>query len=221
MEDILKQVPLFQTLYSEELNRAQTSGLIRQVHFKKNTVIHIPDDTVLYYDVIAKGSVHIQHIGKDGKQISITYMHPFSAIGVNLLFSSSKKHEMLIEAVSDTLLLRIEKSLIIELAQSNEAFMIMLMRQIADRSKFLAQRLKTLSTSSLREKIVDYLYSLYLQQQANPVILPSTKQAWADSLGVARSSLVRELKKMKNEALLSWEGSSIVIFDPLLKTLPQ
>lgn len=221
MEDILKQVPLFQTLYSEQLNRAQTSGLIKQVHFKKKTVIHIPDDTVLYYDVIVKGTMHIQHIGKNGNQISITYMRPFSAIGVNLLFSSSNKHEMLIEAVSDTLLLRIEKSLIIELAQSNEAFMIMLMRQIADRSQFLAQRLKTLTTSSLREKIVDYLSSLYLQQQANPVILPSTKQAWADSLGVARSSLVRELKKMKNEALLSWEGSSIVMFDPLLKTLSQ
>jgi Mn-dependent DtxR family transcriptional regulator len=67
------------------------------------------------------------------------------------------------------------------------------------------------SRRNLRKNILDYLKQQVILQGSNRVHLPISKKEWADSLGVQRPSLFRELKKMREEGLIGVENRIITV----------
>lgn len=85
-----------------------------------------------------------------------------------------------------------------------------LLRILSAKNIFLNQKVRILSTKSLREKITSYLRTLPTDKNGR-VSLPFSKTALAEFLCVNRTALSRELSRMQSEGIISMNGREFVL----------
>jgi DNA-binding transcriptional regulator LsrR (DeoR family) len=66
---------------------------------------------------------------------------------------------------------------------------------------------------SIKESIIEFLNYEYYSQKNKKIELHMTKKELAEKLGIQRTSLSRELNKMKKDGLIDYNASSITICD--------
>ena len=118
---------------------------------------------------------------------------------------------MMIIATSKTTILHIKSKLLLELCQNNINFMIKLMTEISDKTTILTEKINTLSFKSIRQYILDYLKYEQHIQNSNIIKLKMSKKDIAERLGVQRTSLSRELNKMRADGLIEYDSKTITI----------
>ncbi len=73
---------------------------------------------------------------------------------------------------------------------------------------------------TLRQCIIEFILYEYYAQKTTKIKLNTTKKGLADKIGVQRTSLSRELNKMRKEKLIDFDNKYIIIHDvDLLKNL--
>jgi CRP-like cAMP-binding protein len=95
----------------------------------------------------------------------------------------------------------------------NENFLELFLKSLSGRTYMLTQRIREVTLKTLREKICEYLYSIHADKGSLDVKIPFTKKYWAETLGVQRPSLSRELANLSREGLISMRGDLIRILD--------
>jgi len=106
-----------------------------------------------------------------------------------------------------------EKSAVLRLCRMNENFLELFLKSLSGRTYMLTQRIREVTLKTLREKICEYLYSIHADKGSLDVKIPFTKKYWAETLGVQRPSLSRELANLSREGLISMRGDLIRILD--------
>lgn len=81
----------------------------------------------------------------------------------------------------------------------------------SDRVFILGDKIKHYVNKTIRERILNYIKFEREKQHSNKVMLSITKKALAERLGVQRTSLSRELAKMKEDGLIDFDRDSITI----------
>lgn len=211
--DILKSTELFKDLTDETITALFTLDSYKIREYKKNSVIYFQNEKCETIDIVLKGVVSIEGIDEKGSSISINDFIVGSSIGGNLLFSRNNFYPMTILAKTDATVIHINKELILKLCKDNTEFLINLLGSLSDNALILAQKIKTLSLKSLRQSIIEYLiYESYVQN-TNRINLSLTKKELAEKFGVQRTSLSRELNKMKMAGVIEYDAHSITILD--------
>ena len=82
---------------------------------------------------------------------------------------------------------------------------------ISDHSVILGDRIKHYVNRTIRECIISYLDYESKKQESNTIKLEITKKALAERIGVQRTSLSRELAKMRAEGLIEFDSNSIKV----------
>ncbi len=85
-----------------------------------------------------------------------------------------------------------------------------LLRLISAKNIFLNQKVRILSTKTLREKITVYLRTLPADSEGK-ITLPFSKTALAEFLCVNRAALSRELGRMQSEGMISMNGREFML----------
>lgn len=80
---------------------------------------------------------------------------------------------------------------------------------ISEKAILLSERVEVLSKRSIREKLLCYFFHLSGQFSRPSVEIPFTMVDLADYLSVDRSAMTRELKRMKEDGLLSVEKHTV------------
>lgn len=211
--DVLTYVDLFKEVSREELENVITSDLYNIRNYSKEAVVYFQNEKCTSLDVILNGVVSVQGIDEEGNYISITDFTTGNILGGNLIFCSKNAYPMTVIAKTDVSIMHLKKELVLKLCQSNTSFLSSFLESISDNTLILANRIKTLSLKSLRESIVDFLiYESYVQK-SNKIKLELSKKALAEKFGVQRTSLSRELNKMRKEGLIDFDAYSITIVD--------
>ena len=83
-------------------------------------------------------------------------------------------------------------------------------RLVTEQTRRLSRRVEVLSRRSIREKLQCYFRICRLEAGADDFTLPFTLSALADYISADRSAMMRELKKMREERLVSVEGRQVV-----------
>lgn len=133
-------------------------------------------------------------------------------IGANLLFSSRNKYPMTVAVETDTVILHLERELVVDLIQRNRSFMEGLLQAISDQTLILTDKINAISLSTIRKQLLSYLHYESRIQQSNTITLNLSKKKLAEKLGVQRSSLGRELQKMRNDGLVSYDRKTITLW---------
>ncbi|SKC40028.1 Crp/Fnr family transcriptional regulator [Maledivibacter halophilus] len=210
---ILCLTDLFKCFSSEELLLLFNDNNYKLSQYKKNSIIHFESEKCLTLDIILKGEIIIQKIDEDGNVLTITKFNIGDAIGGNLLFGNNNTYPMTVTSKSDAVILHIKKDFVLQLCQTNKIFLIEFIKSISEKTFILTSKIKSISMKSLRESIIDFLNYEYYSQNTNKIKLNMTKKELAERLGVQRSSLSRELNKMRKDGLVVYDAHSITIKD--------
>ena len=209
----IKKLLFFKDLSEKELTEMMSNHTIFTKHYFKDTVIHLQNEICTTMDIVLKGKVIVQNIDENGNVITISKFYDSELFGAHLLFSTQNTYPMTIIANTDTIILKIEKTKIIELCKSNEVFLIEYLNQISDRSNTLASVINKVTRKSIRTCIIDFLKYEKTLQNSNKIHLNISKKELSEKFGVQRTSLSRELNKMKIDNLINFDKDSITIID--------
>ena len=181
--------------------------------YNKDQVIHFEGDICMNSELILSGQVVVERIDESGNLMTIATLLPDDILGGNLVFSKNPHYPMTVTAKTETTLLMMQKELLFDLCSSNTTFLRLFLEYISDHAMLLGDRIKHYVNRTIRESVMAYLKNEYILQGSNRILLSSSKKALAERIGVQRTSLSRELQKMKNEGLIEYDGTSITILD--------
>ncbi|WP_019229283.1 Crp/Fnr family transcriptional regulator [Sedimentibacter sp. B4] len=210
---ILENTELFKCFNSEELENIFDERYYTVKDYEKNSIIYLQNEKCESLDVILNGIITIQKIDQDGKILTISDFMSGDVLGENLLFSASSNYPMTITAKTDCTLLHMKSSLVLALCQKNECFLKSFLMSLSSKTLILSNKIKSLTMKTIRQLIIDFLLIESFSQGSTNVKLNMTKKDLAEKLGVQRSSLSRELNKMRNDGLVEYNSNYIYIKD--------
>jgi len=202
---------LLEGLLEEQITEMLDPAKCSIKDYSKGQIIHLEEEACQFIDIILEGQVSVQKIDEDGNVMVINIFANGEAIGVNLIFSVRNQYPFHVIAVSQTAILHLSKASVLELCKSNQIFMIHLLESISDRSLTLTDKINSIAMKTLRQKILEFLDLEKIRQNSDIVRLPLTKKEMAEKFGVQRTSLSRELNKMRKENLISYNSKEIIL----------
>lgn len=205
--------PLLGAFSKEELENFLITRKFKIVSYKKNNVIHFDGELCTKLEIILSGKIIIDRIEESGDFLTISEFSEGDILGGNLMFSSNPYYLMTITASKDSLILEIQKELLFKLLSENQIFLTAYLEFISDRATVLGNKIKYTLKKSIRENILNYLKQEYKTQHSYTIKLITSKKILAEKIGVQRTSLSRELSKMQNDGLITFDNKSITIKD--------
>lgn len=181
--------------------------------YRNEQIIHFQNEVCHTLDIILKGKVAVQNIDENGNVLTINVYSDSDIIGANLIYASRNYYSMTVVATTRVTILHLQRELILELCQSNVSFMVGLMKIISDRTIILTDKINAISLKTIRQCIIDFLKYEYHIQKSNVIKLNLSKKDWAERLGIQRSSLSRELNKMRKDGLLEYDARTVTLKD--------
>lgn len=200
---------LLSCLSKEEVHSSLRKGSFHISNYGKNNIIHFSGEVCLKLEIILSGHVSVERIDEAGNLMTIAEFYGGEILGGNLLFSKSSYYPMTITAKQPTVILEINKTRLLELFSGNPVFLRNYLEFVADHTTILGNCIKHYVGKTIRECIMNYLEHERQKQDSNIILLPITKKAWAERIGVSRTSLSRELAKMKKDGLILYDAKTI------------
>ena len=207
----VQSLQLFSCFSQEELLEEFSLSRYRICEYSKNHVVHLQNEVSKTMDIVLEGELSVQKIDKEGNILKVVVFAGGDLLGANLLFSSSNFYPMTIVSDTKTVVLHIEKELILGLRLKSVEFMDALLMEVSDKALVLTSTIDGIALKSIREKINDFLkYESYIQK-TNKIKLSMSKKDLAQRMGIQRSSLSRELSKMRQEGLIEYDSKTITL----------
>lgn len=205
---------LLRTLSSVAIKEYVRNKQFKITHYEKNRIIHFDGELCCHLELILSGKIVVERINESGNLMTVAEFFQGDILGGNLVFSKNSHYPMTITAQSSSTLLAIHKDLLFELCSTNRDFLRIFLELISANTLLLGDKIKYYVNRSIRESIISFIKHEYHTQNSLTIQLNTTKKALADRIGVQRTSLSRELQKMKQEGLLLVDSTSITLLDP-------
>ncbi|MFZ5351840.1 MAG: Crp/Fnr family transcriptional regulator [Bacillota bacterium] len=216
MNEVLKNIDKIPLLQSVHIEDYLSRRLFRIASYNKGKLIHSEGDECRSLEAVIKGKIAIERIDESGNLFTVVEFYPQDVFGGNLIFSSNPYYPMNVTAQTDVIILEIPREILYELCFNNRKFLELFLRLISDNALMLGDKIKHFTNRTIRECICTYLKQEYLLQNSYRIMLGTTKKALAERIGVQRTSLSRELQKMKQERLIVYDSISITILEPCI-----
>lgn len=204
---------LLKVIPEEKLSEFLTNQSMQIKSYNTGEVIHFEADSCTGVEIILEGQVAVERIDESGYLMTITLFGANEILGANLVYSKNPFYPMTVTAKKATSLLFINKSFLFTLCTTNPEFLKLFLAYISDHTLLLGDKIKHNVNRSIRASLIAFLKEEHLKQSSYRIVLPTSKKALADRIGIQRTSLSRELQKMKNEGLIDYDALSITIIE--------
>lgn len=192
----------------------------------KGEIIENEGDECKHIGVLLQGKLALQKYASSGEFATIALMEEGEMYGEDLLFGSNNLYTVTIEAVANSRILYIPRTVMIPMLRKNYFLTQNFVRLLSDKVNTQNERITLLSQKTLRQKIAFYLLEQYkkqthhsktsrrrLQDDSGYVELPVSKEIISKLLAMPRPSFSRELINMEKDGLIQVEGRNIRILE--------
>ena len=207
--NLIKSTTLIKSLSDDDILTKLKNGKFKVTSYKKSSVVHFDGETCIKLEIILSGKVVVDRIDESGNLLTISAFYKDDILGGNLLFSKSPYYPMTVETHTDSELLEIDKKLLFMLLSENVNFLKIFLELISDNAMMLGDKIKHYVSKTIRQSLLNYFDYESKKQNTNIIKLNITKKALAEKIGVSRTSISRELAKMKAEALIDYSKNQI------------
>lgn len=210
IEDI-QNTTLLNSLSKETIIENINKGKFIVSSYNKDNIIHFEGEKCNKLEIILSGKVVVERINASGDLLSISEFTNDDILGGNLLFSKTPYFPLTVSTQIPTVVLEIDRDTLINLFHNNYDLLLTYLEFISDHALILGDKIRNYINMTIRESVMTYLMYESKKQRSNHVILNITKTALAEKIGVQRTSLSRELAKMKKDGLILYDAISITI----------
>lgn len=198
-------------LASGDVHHYLNDGSFTIRRYGKNSIVHCSGDSCSNLELILSGKVVVDRIDESGSIMTIAEFLKDEFLGGNILFSRNPFYPMTITAKTPTVILEISKERLLTLFSENHEFLKYYLEFVSDHAAILGEKIKHTVNRTIRESLLSYLENEKRSQGSKIIKLNLTKKALAEKIGVQRTSLSRELSKMKKDGLILFDAHSITI----------
>ena len=213
--DMLSVCPLFHGIDYEELNNMLICLKPRVEKFDKNQFIKMAGDEFEGLGIILSGSAAVTKENSVGDRIIVTVVEPGDIFGEMMAFSSQRKWLATVIAQEPSHVMFLSSDIILgeceKLCRSHKLLITNMLKVISNKALLLNKKLDYLSKKSIRGKISSLLLDHYNRIGTSSFMMSLNRNEMADYLNVSRPALSRELCKLRDEGVLDFYKSSVVI----------
>lgn len=211
--ELMRQIDLIKSIKPEEIESYLSEGSCKITQYGKNNIVHFVGEVCSKFEIILSGKVVIERIDESGNLMTIAEFYGGDVLGGNLMFSKNPYYPMTVTSKDATLILEINKDRLFQLFSDNREFLRSYLEYVSDHTVILGDRIKHYVNRTIRESIISYLNYECKKQNSTTIKLSMTKKALAERIGVQRTSLSRELAKMREDGLIEFSPISIILSD--------
>lgn len=211
--ELMGQIDLMKSITPQEIESYLIEGSCKITQYKKNNIVHFVGEVCSKLEIILSGKVVIERIDESGNLMTIAEFLGGDVLGGNLMFSKNPYYPMTVTAKEATLILEINKDRLFRLFSDNHEFLSSYLEYVSDHTVILGDRIKHYVNRTIRESIISYLNFESKKQNSSIIKLSMTKKALAERIGVQRTSLSRELAKMREDGLIEFNSVSISLLN--------
>lgn len=208
---LLRKASLLNTLSNDEIKSHLECGDFKVVRYEKNSVVHLEGEECTKFELILSGKIVVDHISESGDLLTISDFIGGDTLGGNIIFSSNPYYPLTVATRSASVIMEIHKDVVFELCSQNPAFLRSFLQHVSDHSFILGSRIKYYAKKNIRESVLNYLQLEQQRQRTNMIHLNMTKKALAEKIGVQRTSLSRELAKMRDDGIILFDRNTITL----------
>ena len=170
-------------------------------------------DSCAQVGIIERGEAVLIRIDENGVETVMETMGPGGVFGRTLAFAGSRTDTLEVVCRTRCEVLFFDYAHILkrcERACDHHSILVQnMLRLMADKAQALSERIDVLSRRSIREKLLCYFHQQAARAGGPNFRLPFSLSMLADYIATDRSAMMRELKKLKDEGILSSDGRQI------------
>ena len=207
--------PLFEGIGPESRAAMKTCFDVREQRFRADEVIY---DFAAHRDIIgilAEGSAVVERIDRQGGRTILEHLESGGVFGEMLMFENVAGDSITVVAERPCRVWTMAASHVTrrcENACDHHSRMVENMfHLVADKATALSERVEVLSRRSIREKLLRYFQLQAAKGRGPSFQLPFSLSALADYISADRSAMMRELKKMREEMLVTITGRQVTL----------
>jgi CRP-like cAMP-binding protein len=206
----IRAIPMLAGLSEGRLQSLIDSRELYWKRYSKGAAVYHRQDDCRTFDIVLEGSLAVYALSENGSAMTMFEFSKGHTLGANLLFGDMQVYPFTIHCLSDAQLLHITKRAVSAFLH-DYAFTLQFVGLLSQNAQKLNQKITMATQKTLRENILDYLGRQAALQRTDCIVLPISKKQLADHLGVQRPSLFRELKRLREEGVISVSNRTVCL----------
>ena len=174
--------------------------------FHRDALIAFRGDFYERMLLLTRGTLIAEIVDEKGVSLKVESLTGPTPVATAILFSSEAMLPVQLRAETDIELLSISRQGIVDMCRDDERFLKAYLCDNGDKVAFLAEKIRLLRFTTIRQKIAGYFLDLARRQGSELLALPHNLETTADMFGVTRPALSRSLSQLVDEGILQREG---------------
>ncbi|MBN2557502.1 MAG: Crp/Fnr family transcriptional regulator [Clostridia bacterium] len=186
--------------------------------YKKGDVAAVEGRDLFGIGLVLCGTMGIFKTGITGNRVILGSVGKGDLFGETAAFAFERLWPATVESLTDsTVMYIIPGSIVRQCSNACEAHRIIqqnMLGILSWKAVNLTKRIEYMAIKGLKTKICTYIYNIYLEKGKSIIDLPMKRYELAEFFNVERPSLSREMIKLRDAGVLSFNGRQIEILDP-------
>lgn len=215
---VLAKCPLFSNIKEDEYRVLLSCINAYPKTFHSNEYILLAGDVVNYVGIVLSGSLEISKENPAGMKHIMDFMGPGNIFSEVIVCTSERKSPVNVRAKEDSKILFVPYERIIKTCGSSCSFHFQLIRNmmtlLGEKNMNLNKKIELLLIKGMRAKLAAYLLSESKKNGSLTFQIVPNRNELAEYLNVSRTSMCRELARMKDLGMLDYYQNSFKILSP-------
>lgn len=193
--------------------------------FKSEEYLFFAGDKINLVGIVLSGVVEIMKENLAGNKHIVAFLGPSHLFGEGIVCTAKRISPVTVRVKEDAKILFVPYERIIKSCGNTCNFHISLIQNmmviLGEKNVILNRKLELMTLKGMREKIASFLMNEVNERGSKTFQIMLNRTELADYLNVSRTSMCRELTRMKDEGILDFYGQSFKILnmDQLLRCL--
>lgn len=209
-QEFLARLPLFSDMAPAELDRIAQGT--HEVRAERGEIIFRRGDPCVGFHIVIFGQVKLAFMSPQGDEKVVEIAGPGHSFGEALMFME-KPYIVTAQALADSLLLHVEKSVVFAELECDTKFARKMLAGLSRRLHGLIADVEAYSLRSGAERVIGYLLKDDPQADGGTLTLQANKAVIASRLNLTPEHFSRVLHVLSSKQLISVSGKIITILD--------
>ena len=207
--------PLLEGVSPQEYQTMHACLGVYEQSFRPDDVIYDFGDGRRMLGIVSQGSAVVERIDREGGRAILEHLGPGGVFGEMMMFKAAGDDSVVVRAAAPTRVSFLRSEAVMRRCEHacacHSRMVENLFRLVTEKAMSLSERVEVLSRRSIREKLLRYFQLQAAKGRDRSFQLPFSLSALADYISADRSAMMRELKKMREEMLVTITGRQVTL----------
>lgn len=214
---VLKNCALFRNIGEKDFGTLLKCIGAQIKSMKADEYVFLAGDSVNHIGIILSGKIEIAKESMSGNKHIVALLGPSDMFGEGIVCTLKRISPVTVQVKEDAKILTVPYERIIRSCGNSCNFHIgiiqNMMAVLGEKNISLNRKLELLALKGMREKLASYLIAESYEHNSNMFRIMLNRTELAAYLNVSRTSMCRELARMKDEGLIDYYSSSFKLIN--------